>query len=726
MSQIVFDPIVPVVWIVLGGLLLFAATIRVYLQVGARLSAPRKALLLLCRSLALSALLWTLLQPSRQEAVPVAKSSSVLLVGLDSSRSMRQADAAGKATRLQAAKDLVREAGLLTPSDTTAVRFFEFGANAATLSPDNLEGLRADAPTTDFHHSVQTMLDALPGGQTAKGLVLLTDGHDLEATSPAKTAFAARTRRTPVYGVALGAQGNVRDAALHITNYQPYCFVKQRSHLTGSIRVIGCEHENLSVQLLRQSQVVKTVEINAGEQSELPVDFEVTENEPGQYEYEMRVVPLPHELDVRNNSALTFLNVIDQQISVLLVEGAPYWDTTFLSRSLFANDKVALDAVIQYMPGKMRRLRKVAGMGEPKVPATRQDFEHYDVVILGRSVDKVFGHEQIAALGEYVRDHGGTVIFARGQAYDPPDDLDPVTWGNSGEADVSLQAGRNAGALPMLKNLVENTPGGSDAMPRLLGARRVADRKTLAAILGEARGGGEAGQPAMIHRRYGRGQVLSVAVEGLWRWSFNPKTTATNNLFDRYWDQLLVWLVSGADFAPSRQYSFRANTANLLLGESISLRLASRDAGSLPKELPLTILYDDKPVARTSLTPAPDNPATLHASYLPEKTGRYRATVQLPGGGLPTEVKWMVYEDNPEEKEVAVDASYLKALCESSGGSLLSPDELKSTVERLQRPVTDLKPKVTITSLWDKTWVFYLVCSALTLDWYLRRKWGLC
>ena len=32
----------------------------------------------------------------------------------------------------------------------------------------------------------------------------------------------------------------------------------------------------------------------------------------------------------------------------------------------------------------------------------------------------------------------------------------------------------------------------------------------------------------------------------------------------------------------------------------------------------------------------------------------------------------MVYEDNPEEKEVAADVPYLKTLCESSGGRMLS------------------------------------------------------
>jgi hypothetical protein len=69
---------------------------------------------------------------------------------------------------------------------------------------------------------------------------------------------------------------------------------------------------------------------------------------------------------------------------------------------------------------------------------------------------------------------------------------------------------------------------------------------------------------------------------------------------------------------------------------------------------------------------------------------------------------------------------YLKALCESSDGKLLAPGELKSTVEKLNQPAAALRPKVKLTSLWDRAWVFYLLCGALAVDWFLRRKWGLC
>ncbi len=727
MNRIVFDPIVPLPWIAAMGVAFVAATIYVYGSVGIRLGWWRNTLLAASRLLAVALVLLALAQPSRRDDTPTDKRSNVLLVGLDSSRSMRQADAPGRATRWQFSKDLLRDAGLTGPSDTTTVRLFQFDADAVPLPAADFDTVQAEGATTQFDRSLGTMLGSLRPDEAARGLVLLTDGHDLQFASPDKTALAARARRVPVYAVPVGAQGLVRDASVSITNYQPYCFVKQHAHITASVRLIGCEHENLTVQLLRQNQVVKTTELSAGERSELPVDFEVSEAEPGQYPYEVRVVPLPKENDVKNNSALTYLNVIDQQISVLLLESAPYWDTSFLERSLFANDKVALDAVLQFGPSHTRLIRKVPDAGPLKVPATEREFEHYDVVILGRSVNRLLDAAQRDALRSFVRDHGGTVIFARGQAFDDaPDDLDPVTWDNKGDDEVSLQAGRDGASFPMFRSLSDAGAGSGGDAPPLIGARRVGDRKTLAAILAEARdpGSGET-VPAIIHRRYGRGQVMSVAVDGLWRWSFNPKVAVKNNLFDRFWDQFLVWLVAAADTNPGGVYSLRANTANLLLGEAVHLRLVSRNADTTPRELPATIFCDEQPMARTSLTAAADNPGTLHAEYLPGKTGRYRAVVTLPDG-KEQEVKWMVYEDNPEEKEVAADVPYLKTLCEASGGRVLDPDELKTLTDTLQRPAMNLKPKVRLTSVWDRAPVFYLVGFALALDWYLRRKWGLC
>jgi hypothetical protein len=97
-----------------------------------------------------------------------------------------------------------------------------------------------------------------------------------------------------------------------------------------------------------------------------------------------RACSLEAEVDSANNSAITYLNVIDQQIRVLVLEGDPYWDTTFLQRSLMRNDKFDVDALIRYGKDRVRAVRKSPTSGELRAPTTLDQLSAYDVVFLGR------------------------------------------------------------------------------------------------------------------------------------------------------------------------------------------------------------------------------------------------------------------------------------------------------------------------------------------------------
>jgi hypothetical protein len=746
MNGIVTDPIIPPPFIWVLGLVLLGATGYVYFFVGSRLSRVQNSVLLFFRVLAIALILILLLQPSRREESPERRTEKVLLVGVDSSRSMKQRDA-GKFSRIDSARTAVRDSKLLETSAARA-RLFHFDSDATAMPISTLDELKTEGNTTHLHRSVESMLGTLSARETASALVLLTDGHDFELVSPAKTAATARARHVPIFAVPFGEQGTVRDASISITNFEPYSYAKQQAHISASVRLIGCEREKLTVQLLRKNIVVQTIQADAGEQRELSVGFDVTEPEAGQFEYEVRVVPLPKEADLKNNSTITFLNVIDQRIRVLLLEGAPYWDTTFLRRSLAQNDKIELDAILQYTRDQARKIRNLNSAQpdkEPAMPTTQAQFNSYDLIIIGKAADPFFltkqgeggdqafgttNYDRYKMLVSFVKDHGGTVVFSRGQAFtgvlSKDNELEPMQWVDKGSDHVKLQVGREGQLLSPFRVLTEDK-GGVDALPPLLASRQVSDRKTLAAMLANARDAdSNTDSPAMIHRRFGRGQVLSVAVDGLWRWSFNPKVPLTNNVFDRFWDQLVLWLVASGDSTPSLPFSLRSSTANLVLGSKMHFRLSVRNPDATLKNVPLTIFSDEKEIARTVLTPGEtgDN-AHLTAEFLPEKTGRYRAVAQLPGGQK-QEVKWMVFDENPEEKEVAADVAYLKTLCESTGGKVLMPDELAKFTKNLLQRDTEKLSKVRLVSVWDKAWIFYIICAAFGIDWYLRRKWGLC
>ena len=86
----------------------------------------------------------------------------------------------------------------------------------------------------------------------------------------------------------------------------------------------------------------------------------------------------------------------------------------------------------------------------------------------------------------------------------------------------------------------------------------------------------------------------------------------------------------------------------------------------------------------------------------------------------------MVFDDNVEQTEVATDTSYLRRLCESSGGRLLSPEELPRFIAELKSEYTDAPAATRLHTLWDRVWCFWMIGLVFGADWFLRRRWGLC
>lgn len=729
MSDIVFDPLLPVGLVGLLALLLGAATVYVYFTVSTQIGRAKNVLLTAFRLAGIVLVAILLLQPSRLETISPPEINKVTVLALDTSSSMNQVDSE-KMSRMESAKNLLFESEIL-PRDTALndprLRLFEFNDDAIPVSKP-LSEVTAEGQSTRFHHSLSTIVNSLSGAETARAIIFLTDGHDFELINPTKSGFLARGRQIPIYAVPFGKQGKVRDLSIRITNYQPYCYVKQKARITTMLRLLGAEFEELQVQLLRENQIVQTRRVNAEEHQTIPVYFEVVEPTIGQFEYEVRVVPLEGELDTVNNSAITYLNVIDQQIQVLVLEGSPYWDTTFLQRSLMRNDKMEVDSALQYAPRKARLIRKKESTEELKIPDTSEGFNHYDLVVLGKAVDQLLNAQQLAALQTYVKELGGAVVFSRGKAFGgelEKNDLEPVIWNEQTTEKPRFQVAREGQSLAPFRVLSEQN-GGVENLPELLQGHYSSDKKTLAATLAFAQNPNDGVQvPAVIHRRFGQGQVLSIGVDGIWRWAFNAKVDGPNNSFDRFWDQLVLWLMAGRDFIPTKQFSFRTSSANILLGEKVHFRLVMKTPDANLKKVPLTISLDGKELSKTAFTPNGEDAFRLGAEFLPEKPGRYRAVANFPDG-TQQESKFIVFHENLEETEVATDVTYLKRLCESSGGRLLDPNELAKFMKELRDEKSDSTPKTRLRSVWDQTWIFYSIGLLFGVDWYLRRRWGLC
>jgi hypothetical protein len=642
---------------------------------------------------------------------------------VDTSASLRQTDA-GKLSRLDAACTLLWDTGLGPKQGVGAasdVRLFEFSENATPVTQP-LNEIKAQGATTRFDDSIRTMLGSLGPAQGINGIFLLTDGHDFQLTNPSQTGLAARMRQAPIYAIPFGGAGIVRDISVRITSYQPVYYVRQLIRINASVRLLGCAYEKVNVTLYREGKPMQHASLVAKEETSLPVQFETTEPEPGQYEYEVKVEPVPGEVNPNNNSAATYANVLDKKIRVLLLEGEPYWDSTFLLRALRRNEKFDTDSVTQYAPGKVRVIRTGDTQAEFKMPESLGDWSTYDVVILGRGVDRILTAPQVEGMMGFVEKYGGAVVFSRADAFSggPGDSLQPVTW-KAPMADfagvlTAAKDGRGAAPTRLLSDPA------SRSLPPAVGFYEAVDPKALTATL--ANGVAQSEYPAIFHRRHGAGQVMSVGVDGLWRWAFNAQTDPANPLFDKFWDQTILWLMSGRAINPGQTYTFRADTANIPLGEKIRFRVSSRLADARMGPVPVSIEKERADAGRINCAQGGDG-GTLTGEFLPQTIGKYTAKAVLPDGSTQT-ARFFVFQDNEEETDVAADPAYLRRLCEASGGKVIGRDEFSRMLTATKEVPLHDTPRTRKVPLWDRLSFFWVLGLMFGAEWHLRRRWGFC
>ena len=514
----IFDPVIPPSWIIAIAIVAVVLTVRTHWLAGHRLGKVRNGFLTAIRIIALLAVISLLLQPSREEKITPPSVEKSLVFAIDSSASMAESDSEG-VRRVDRAVKALEDAGVLT-DENSPFRFHLFDAEARIITPKGVLSIAAAGSETRVHTSLRKIFRSHSGPPPA-GLIMLSDGHDFEAIPPGQTARLAQARQCPIYAVPFGAGSNARDVSIRITNFHPYTFRQQQTRLSASIRTVGCAHETLTVDLRRENRTVQTKRIETGDQSFHDVEFLVSEEDAGQYEYTFRVGALPHELEAENNTAVNYLNVLDEKIRLLLIEGEPYWDTTFLRRSLARNDKLDVDALVRFTETRTRAIRSNPKRKDTPLatPKTAEDFSAYKVIILGRKVETILGDDGLAALEKFVDEFGGIVLFSRGKAWKStaPSPLEPVQW-TAQTTETNLEV--TPGGLSLAPFKLLHNRSSAKPLPEIIAYQPEGELKTLAAPYGQT----DDEEVAIVYRRLGRGQTLSIGLANLWRWVFNSKT----------------------------------------------------------------------------------------------------------------------------------------------------------------------------------------------------------
>lgn len=586
------------------------------------------------------------------------------------------------------------------------------------------------------------MLDrATEDGALWTGLVVIGDGRQTGGES-ALPDFAAKARSlgVPLHVMPLGGAVEKRDLMIHVSRRQ-YLVPPNRGVRVGfSVASRGLPPVKASVQLLGPDGGEQSrLELEVPEGGKVAAHFDLPPDAVGG-EYQARLEDWDGDERSENDRAVFSLRPLEKRTRILLLEGAPYWDTKFLAQLLREQGLMDVEAIYRIRQDRYYRVStgdsESFAEHEEVFPASDAAMARYDLVVLGKGLDAFLTPERIDRLARFVRERGGALLYARGRSTAAELEglpvLEPGRWGEATNAEYTLlptAEGEETGLFG------DGLPGRGHALwarlPPLVDVRGFAELAPFTRILavGERVGGG-ARVPLLIARRHGRGMIATVNGDGLWRWGFGAGEAAKEeeDWHGEFWMQVLQWAATYSEFLPGEDFSLQLGAATVPLGTAVRARIGYRGDPSISPAPELVLSGPTElviPAARAGS--AEDGTPRWGAMLAPTEPGNYTVAIRTGTGPGPS-APLVVLAPPRESDELSADPERLVDLAAASGGRVWDPGETTALLAALEpAALPDARPpgEAVWVPAWNRSWILAIIALLLGGEWAARRRLGL-
>jgi hypothetical protein len=702
------------------------------------------------------------------------KQASEWGIVLDYSESMNVKDVAGQ-SRFNAGKALTKQ--LLAEFDNIKVYPFAGEVKYQSNSIEALDKLSADGKSTDITSAGTEIIQKYNSSATAlKGLIIISDGREVKSRSDDKFPLLARAANVPVYAIPLGGQVKGHDISLETVTRHYTEFAGQYQTVAVKVRNSNMGRIKTKVEIVdRAGQVLAEQELFLEDNSTQTVHLTLNLKHPGLHELFFRVPVVEKDKKRSNNSVGITVSVIDEKLNVLLIEGLPFWDSKFLSQVLRQNSNINLSGIYRLTPERFFKIDEKGQRSEESnaviFPEKMETLSKFNLIIFGKGAEFFLNEKRVNLLKRYVRDYGGAILFARGKPYSGTlkilNPLEPVVWGEELNRRIKWQpapAGISSGLFG------EMLPGPDNrlwqSLPPIERAYRCPTLKSFSEVMviGKNESGQGAQIPVLINRKFGKGIVVAVNSEGLWKWDFSATKQQRNaqvspakklkpmpgqrhknssgngvtkdNFYRKFWTQLVYWSVKYSDFLPNQDYSLHLSKSVIMPGENVAVLINSRITQVNGFNLSLDISSNDLSKKSNSkirgfhkeIIPSRSlSGNSWNALFTLPRPGTYTIKIKLPDNKKSELFAVLHVKQPPEENDnLSADSEYLKSVVESAGGLLIQPDKIMAKLRAANQLA---KPTETVQKQWQSTWNKWWLLTAILLffsiEIYLRRRNGM-
>jgi uncharacterized membrane protein len=635
---------------------------------------------------------------------------------------------------------------------------FDSEPHPAKVADGRIElGDAPDGPQTAIGHALDEVLRQ-EAGKRVLGVILLSDGA--QRTVPPRDmlpqAAAARMKHLgqPLYTIRLGQSrglGQVRDVAVTELVADSTVFVKNELAIAAQVRIDGYVNDPIPVALLVENAAGKMETVAqqtvkaASDGQRIPLKFSYVPEVPGEYKLTLKLEAKPGELVTTNNSLSTFVHVLKGGIKVLYVEAFPGRpERMFLVRSLAASPDIAVDRVTLNLSAPETRPADLAESFKP---------DKYDVYILGNIDATAFRQEkkegeeekgELADLAATVKKGAGLIMLGGLQSFGPGgyeetplrdvlpvkmDRLERQKPGSTVSKDLHLpgpvkmrptQIGMGNYCLRLARAAGESNSLWAQLPPLKEGANKLAEKRG-ALVLAES----DQKQPLLISQMSGDGRVLAFAGDSTWHWWMRGFDAAHK----RFWRQIILWLAK-KDEATEGNVWVKLSQRRFTPGQRVEFTVGAQSPSGEPVANASFQAEIESPGGQKSPLNLVRSAETVTGSFRDtQQWGDYaiRVTASQDGREIgSTKARFLVIEQDLELDSPMADATLMENLATMTGGKALVPEELPALLRQLAEDTQALEVQTEAKKTFWDTWPFFLVLvGLLSVEWYLRKRWGL-
>jgi uncharacterized membrane protein len=740
-------------WLVaLIAVVTVALLIQQFLGLTRRLPLGQSVSLTALRALVYGVLIFFLFGPALIDK-RVTKLRRPLTVLIDSSQSMGFPASAKSAPGDKNAKsrlDLVREklaAGAQEPMLQKLNRDYDLklvrlGTGLEPISTAGLAGLTPQDPGTRLLELLQAT--ARDGSAASAGVIVFTDGI---TNGDKKTLDGGPALTVPVFAVGVGEAEGFTDVRIAKLGAPEFAFRGREFKIDLTIQASGMKGKSVPLFFNRGRNIVtsRTVAVDA-DSFEQKITLSFTPRDLGTHGFSVSIPAQAGEQITQNNSKEFKVEVQRDKIRILTLSGSPAWNYRFLRMAMKQDPLIELVSFVF-----LRTPTDTVDVPESQLSLIPfpiddiflEELKNFDVIFLDDFSHRAyFNPSYLERVRDFVRDGGGLAMLGGPRSFDAGGygesalkEALPVELDGKGsfQATAALNVALTpAGKAHPITRLLPDPKANEQAwskMPALTGMNQVRAARGETLITSSGEGGGA---PLLTIGRFGKGRTLALMSDDAWRWNFiaaGNKESPQNHL--KLVRQAARWLAQEPSF---EQLQLRPIAA-AQPGEKIQIKLKVLKDDFTPTRQATVQLRVFGPEGEPTVVAASadSEEGEYTGEFIPTKEGTHRVEAEASLGGKvlgKDRGSFTAAFAYGETDDGLPRLDLLKRIAENSKGEYFSINDWNDkALDKVAAKLESIAPSQLVeqrqTRLWSTLWPFAIVLTLLSIEWWMRRKWGL-